>query len=82
MMSVMAIASRKEGIDLSGMSCQVEKHMSADLPRRIVKLDVEINLPKALTADQRARLQEIGDTCPVIQSLHQGISIHKNYHYQ
>lgn len=81
MMSVMAIAAKKEGWDLTGMKCAVEKHMSADLPRRITGLDVSIDLPSHLSPDVRARLEVIGNTCPVIQSLHPDILINKNYRY-
>lgn len=81
MMSVMAIAAKKEGWDLTGMSCAVEKHMSVDLPRRITGLDVQIDLPAGLAPDVRARLEVIGNTCPVIQSLHPAIMINKNYRY-
>lgn len=82
MMSVMAIAARKSGIDLAGMKCSVEKHMSADLPRRIVRLDVDIVMPAHLTADARQNLEHIGNTCPVIQSLHPSIEICKSYRYE
>ena len=81
MMSVMAIAARKENWDLTGMKGAVEKHMSADLPRRITGLDVSLELPNHLSPDARARLEVIGSTCPVIQSLHPSILINKNYRY-
>ena len=81
MMSVMAIGARKEQWDLAGMTCSVEKHMSVDLPRRITGLDVQIELPAKLSPDARARLEAIGNSCPVIQSLHPAIVINKNYHY-
>lgn len=82
MMSVMAIYAKKHSISLAGMSCHVEKHMSSDLPRRIARLDVSIIMPKALTADERSALEQIGNTCPVIQSLHPTIVINKQYSYE
>ena len=81
MMTVMTLAARKESIDLKGMHTFVEKHMSADLPRRINRLDVVLHMPKSLSPEQRARLEHIGNTCPVIQSIHPEIALNKSYHY-
>jgi putative redox protein len=82
MMSVMAIYAKKERIDLMGMACAVEKHMSADLPRRISGLDAVITMPKSLTSEQRRTLEHIGNTCPVIMSLHPDIKLNKSYKYE
>lgn len=82
MMSVMAIQARKDNIDLMGMACTVEKHMSADLPRRIVQLDVVITMPKSLSLDARKKLEEIGNACPVIQSIHPSLILNKSYRYE
>jgi uncharacterized OsmC-like protein len=82
MMSVMAIAARKSGLDLSGMKCSVEKHMSSDLPRRIIRLDIEIALPSHLNIDARRDLEHIGNTCPVIQSINPAIALNKIYRYE
>ena len=82
MMSVMAIHARKEHIDLKGMACSVEKYMSPDLPRRISGLDAVITMPKSLTPEQRKTLEHIGNTCPVIMSLHPEIKLIKSYNYE
>ncbi len=82
MMSVMAIFAKKHSINLSGMACEVEKHMSTDLPRRISRLDVVISLPRALRPEQRSALEQVGNTCPVIQSLNPAIHIEKIYRYE
>jgi putative redox protein len=81
MMSVMAIYAKKEHLDLTGMLCSVEKHMSADLPRRISRLDVVLNMPKGLAKDQRECLEKIGNACPVIQSIHPSMELNKSYIY-
>jgi len=82
MMSVMAIHAKKQQIDLNGMTCCVEKHMSPDLPRRISGLDVVITMPTSLAPAQRATLEHIGNTCPVIMSLHPDIKLTKIYKYE
>ena len=81
MKSVMAIAARKEKLALTGMACEVETHMSADLPRRITRLDASVTMPQHLTSEQRVRLEQIGNTCPVIQSLASGVEVAKRYIY-
>ena len=82
MMSVMAIHARKRSINLSGMACRVEKHMSQDLPRRISQLDVEITMPKHLGDAERKELEAIGNGCPVIQSISPAIKLNKIYRYE
>lgn len=82
MMSVMAIHARKQKIDLTGMACSVEKHMSPDLPRRISTLDVVIQMPKHLSDAHRKELEQIGNTCPVIQSISPEIKLNKIYRYE
>jgi putative redox protein len=82
MMSVMAIFAKRESINLTGMACVVEKHMSTDLPRRIARLDVVVTMPRALKPDQRETLESIGNSCPVIQSLSSSLHIEKIYRYE
>ena len=47
MATVMGIVAKPKEIVLEGMVIKVGKHMSADLPRRIAKLDVTIEMPLA-----------------------------------
>jgi len=70
-MTIMGITAKKLGIALEGAQGVVEKHMVADPFRRIKKLDITIaGLPKGLDAEQRAALEDAGNTCPVTRSLH------------
>lgn len=70
MMTVVSIVAEKEGIALAGMHGDVEKHMTATLPRRIARLDVTIHFPAALEPATRERFEAIALGCPVYQSLH------------
>jgi uncharacterized OsmC-like protein len=81
-MSVMAIYAKKNGVNLKGMACQVEKHMSQDLPRRISALDVVIIMPGHLSEAQRKELEVIGNNCPVIHSISSAIALNKTYRYE
>jgi uncharacterized OsmC-like protein len=80
-MTIMAIYAKKNGIDLNGMSCDVEKHMAAVPPRRVSALDINVYMPKSLTTDQRRILEEIGNSCPVLLSLSPDVKLNKKYIY-
>lgn len=69
LLTLIGIVGEREGIDLSGLSFRLEKHMSADSPRRIIAIPVTIYMPAGLTADQRKKLEHAALTCPVHQSL-------------
>ena len=80
MMTVIAIVAERDGIDLSGMHVDVEKHMTA-APRRIESLPVNLHLPTTLTSDQRLKLENTAKTCPVHRSLHADVKIEINFFY-
>lgn len=81
-MTIMAIYAKKNNIDLTGMGCNVEKHMSKDPPRRISQIDIDIYMPKSIPEAQRDTLESVGNSCPVLLSLGQGVVVHKNYRYE
>ncbi|MCB1037367.1 MAG: OsmC family protein [Acidobacteria bacterium] len=68
MMTILGIIARREGIDLTGASFRVEKHMQSS-PRRIASLPVTLHLPGGLTVDQKTKLERGALTCPVHRSL-------------
>lgn len=68
-MTIMAIVGQREGLDLNGMSSRVVKEMTTG-PRRIAAAPVEITVPGALTAEQKATLEKAARHCPVAMSLH------------
>jgi len=68
MVTTLAIVAERDGIDLSGVSFRVEKHMASD-PRRIASLPVEIHLPASLAPAARQKLERAASTCPVHRSL-------------
>ncbi|MBP6673496.1 MAG: OsmC family protein [Bacteroidetes bacterium] len=81
MITTMAILSKKEGMEagLDGTRVAVEKHMSTEGPRRIAKLAVRVSFPNGISAGNRDRLKQIGDTCPVAKSLHPDIVLDVQY---
>ena len=70
MMTIMGIVAKRDGLDLSRMHAEVEKHMTATAPRKIARVVVRLHLPTALAVDRREALQRAAHTCPVALSLH------------
>lgn len=73
--TVMSIAAEKAGHEFAGSEIAITKIMSAEAPRRIVKVVAEFSLasePK-LTRDEQERYERVGRACPVALSLHPDI---------
>lgn len=73
MATVMGIVAKRKEIDLRGMKVRVEKHMSADAPRRIVRLPVSIEMPLPADHPDCALLEATARGCPVHHSIHPDI---------
>lgn len=67
--TIMAINAEKHDIDLSGTKITVEKHMSTDAPRRIVRLPVLIEVPIEIEQSRRTAIENAASHCPVHKSL-------------
>jgi len=72
MCMLIAIVGKREGVDLSGLSFRLEKHMASN-PRRIGSIPVTIQMPAGLTPDQRKKLENAALTCPVHKSLDEAV---------
>lgn len=74
-MTILGIQARSLEMDFKGMRVEIEKHMTATPPRRIAKLDVQIQMPKGIPEELRPRLIRAAEACPVKQSLHSEVVI-------
>ena len=73
-LTTMAIKATDMGIDLAGATASVQKYMSKEPPRRIVRVDVNIQFPKLdISEKERQLLEATGNACPVARSLHPDI---------
>ena len=72
MITIMAIAAEKHGIDISRTSALVKKEMSSD-PRRINEIIIDIIMDKNIEVKDRKRLEKAALACPVHKSLHPDI---------
>ena len=69
MITIMAIAAEKNGINISGTSASVKKIMGTN-PRTISDVIIEITMSKDLDLKDRKRLEKAALACPVHKSLH------------
>ena len=69
MITIMAIAAEKNGINISETSASVKKIMGTN-PRTISDIVVEITMSKDLALKDRKRLEKAALACPVHKSLH------------
>jgi len=72
MMTLIAIVGERDGIDLTGLSFRLEKHMASN-PRRIGSIPVTITMPAGLAPEQREKLERAALTCPVHKSLSEDV---------
>jgi putative redox protein len=71
MMTIMGIAARDRGIDMTGATAEVTKKMALDPFRRIAGIDLKITMPsdKKFTEKEKKLLEAAAHACPVSRSL-------------
>lgn len=69
--TTMGIHGRRMDVELAGSTLEVTKHMISD-PRRIGRIEVILHLKTAAPIDEntKIKMQDMGDHCPVMLSLH------------
>ncbi len=78
MLTTMGIKASDLQVDITNAKADVTKHMLGD-PRRVGKIEVVVELPTAGTAEQRKILENTGDNCPVMKSIHPDIDVIISY---
>ena len=81
MLTVMGVKARSMELQLKGAYADITKHMAAN-PRRISGIDIQLYLPAAISKDDQALLERVGNSCPVMQSIHPDIETAIQYHWQ
>ena len=77
MLTVMGIKARSMGFDLNDIKVEVLKIMKAD-PRRVSGIELTFHIPNSLKdIDEKTKtiLKTIGETCPVMKSIHPDIEV-------
>jgi putative redox protein len=80
MATIMGIYADREGIDLDGMTVDVDKEMTPP-PRHIARLTVVFRMPPGIEAKARRAFSACADRCPVKLSLHPEIEIPMRFDY-
>lgn len=73
--TTIGIMAKRKGFDVAGIKVHVEKHMSTDSPRRIVRLPVKLWVPLPADHPERALVENAAHGCPVHQSLRADIDM-------
>ncbi len=81
--TTMGIKATDMGIDLTGATLQVQKHMLAN-PRRVGKIEISLSFPATLKVNEKDKtlLQQIGDNCPVMKSINPDIETNVVYSWE
>jgi putative redox protein len=70
MVTTMAIYAKKNGFEFpAGAKLAVRKIMTSEPPRKITRIEVEIDIPLPSNHAQRADLERVALNCPVALSL-------------
>lgn len=80
MVTIMGILAERDGVDLSGLTFSLEKHMQAS-PRSIARVPLTLNMPAGIPQDKRQKLEQGALTCPVARSLAEHLSIEAEFVY-
>jgi len=80
MLTTMGIKARDLELDLKETYAEVTKHMESN-PRRISKIDVNLFVKGRLSDKEKAILENVARTCPVIQSIHPDIEKNISFNY-
>lgn len=82
MATVIGIVARRKEIPVEGMKIAVRKFMSEDLPRRIARLELDLDMPLPGDHPDRALLESTARGCPVHQSIHPDIEVVMNWKWR
>ena len=80
-LTIMAIAVEKNGININGTKAMVTKTMGNN-PRRISKIDIDLTFTKDYDAKTKIILERAAFNCPVHQSLSEKVEKNILFHYQ
>lgn len=69
MLTIVGIAARQHGIDITGTRVDVVKEMSNLPPRKIIGLRSTITFPRKFSTDEQQLLERAAQACPVHKSL-------------
>ncbi|MGL4400692.1 MAG: OsmC family protein [Luteolibacter sp.] len=82
MATVIGIVARRKELPVEGMTVNVRKIMSEDLPRRIHRLELDLRIPLPASHPDRKLLESAANGCPVHHSIHPEIEVVMNWFWE
>lgn len=82
MATVIGIIAKRKELALEGMKIAVRKQMSVDPPRRIARLEVDLDIPLPADHAERKVIESAARGCPVHHSIHPDIDVVMNWIWQ
>ncbi|RPJ34699.1 MAG: OsmC family peroxiredoxin [Verrucomicrobiaceae bacterium] len=82
MATVIGIVARRKNLAVEGMAITVRKFMSEDTPRRISRLELDLDIPLPADHPDRELLESTARGCPVHHSLHPEIEVVMNWNWR
>jgi uncharacterized OsmC-like protein len=79
MATVIGIVAKRKEIDVTGMSVNARKFMSDDQPRRISRIELDLQMPLSTDHPDRKLLESAARGCPVHHSIHPDIDVVMNW---
>ena len=81
MATVIGIVAKRKEIAVEGMTVVARKFMSADQPRRINRLEFDLDMPLPSHPDRKI-LESAARSCPVHHSIHPDIEVVMTWNWQ
>ena len=81
MVTTMAIAAKKNNINIGRPTAKVLKEMTAVPTRRVARLPVEISVPVELSDEDRVKMRNAALTCPVAKSIHPDVEVPVTFYW-
>ena len=82
MATVIGIVAKRKELALEGMTVNVRKFMPDEQPRRIKRLELDLQIPLPASHSDRKLLESAARGCPVHQSIHPDIEVVMNWAWQ
>ena len=73
--TTVSLYATRNGIPLTGIGFEIEKHMTTEPPRRIARLVARFRISSPCGDEDFQKLVSVGKTCPVFRSLHPDVLV-------
>ncbi len=73
--TTLSLYATRSGISVTGVTFEIEKHMTQEPPRRIAKLVARYRIASPCSDEDFKKLVNAGKTCPVRRSLHPDVVV-------